>query len=270
MPGSAKKSIRKYRGDKAMNAEILLIRHGLDDDGITNPIDGLDGIEPDLTAEGMIGTSETAMGIVDNLKYSTPEAGVHIYSGTKLRTTHTAQIIHSFLTEASIESTLSYHSAFDNLIYGNLRPGAVDHEQNVERFRLAWRAFDESWYFSHNIDYRFGSPVPDDVKYGALSDFIEPPYGESQRDIYIRVYDSLKAILEARKKDGRLPIVVTHKTIAREVQTFIEAQNMGISVDECPLQRPLKHGEIVYTKVQDVDFCIESLAYSIKRMKGGK
>jgi broad specificity phosphatase PhoE len=156
-------------------------------------------------------------------------------------------------------------------MYGQLVSLTVaTHEQNVKKFKLAWRAFDEAWKLGGNLDYRFGEPVREDSRYQSLEDFIQPPYGESQRQIYLRIYGRLLEIMKNAKESARLPVIVTHKTVAREIQTFIAAQNEGIPVEEYPLAKPLVHAEASYTKVLDTNLCIKSLAMSIERLTGAK
>jgi broad specificity phosphatase PhoE len=250
-----------------MSSELLIIRHGLDDDGITNPIDGLLGDEPELTPAGVSGVHETAQRLMNTLDTVNAEDGIRIYSGTKLRTIQSAQIIQSYFDTASIDVSC----ALDNPTYGRISKNPLaDHQEYVNKFKLAWRAFDESWKHQGNLDYRFGEPIPENSRFESLNDFIEHPYGESQREIYVRVYSKLLEIMQYAQEDSHLPIIVTHKTIAREIQTFIGAHNEGIPVAEYPLAKSLVHAEASHTRIVDAKLCIDSLANTLKKITGAQ
>ncbi len=249
-----------------MENKVILVRHGNDDDGLINHIDGLDGIEPRLSERGARESLLAARTIVDGLIHSQYHGKLNIYSSPKIRVAETTEIITKEIEKNGFRYGLSFEDRLANPYYGEIQEtNQLSHDDKVKLFRLAWRAFDESWKQNHDFDYRFGTPYS---QYKSLQDLFMAPYGESQNEIYARVYGSLSEILEETSDNNTLPIIVTHKTVARDIHSFLIGQETGsMNRDDYRTGSLLRHGEVLVVDIKSPIFCISAIQARLQRLR---
>jgi|GEM_PF-1218935 len=249
-----------------MKSKVILVRHGNDDDGLTNHIDGLDGIEPRLSATGYEESLSAAKTIVDELALSQYHGRLNIYSSPKIRVAETTEIITKEIEKSGFRYDLFFDDRLANPYYGEIQePNQLSHDDKVKLFRLAWRAFDESCRLKHDFDYRFGTPYG---QYEGLEEFFKAPHGESQNEICARVCGSLSEILKGTSDCNAVPIVVTHKTVARDIHGFLIAQETGdIHRADYQIGSLLRHGEVLNVGLNSPDFCIAAIQANLQRLR---
>jgi len=246
--------------------KIFLVRHGNDDDGNINHIDGLDGVEPSLSVTGVEQSQLAAKTIVDELARSGYQGKLNVYSSPKKRATDTAEIVTREIGKHGFQYDLLLDDALSHPYYGETKKTCgLSQEEKVKMFHLAWRAFDESWIQKHDLNYQFGTPYG---QYDRLRDFFEAPFGESQSDIYSRVYGSLSGIIERANECDGVPIVVTHKTVARDIHGFLANREAGdILQSDYRFGNLLKHGEVLVADLGSSEFCIAAIQSNLQTLK---
>lgn len=246
--------------------KIFLVRHGNDDDGNVNHIDGLDGVVPRLSELGVEQSQLAAMAIADELDRSDYQGRLNIFSSPKKRVADTAEIITREISKYGFKYDLLFDDALSNPYYGETKKTqGLSQEDKVKLFHLAWRAFDESWIQKHDFNYRFGTPYG---KYDSLREFFEAPFGESQSDIYSRVYGSLSEIIKKTNECDSVPVVVTHKTVVRDVHGFLINREAGdILQSDYRFGNLLKHGEVLVADLGNPEFCIAAIQSNLQTLK---
>jgi broad specificity phosphatase PhoE len=243
---------------------FYLIRHGYDDHSYIDINN-----DPPLIEKGIVMAHQMADEMLDLLRSDETGRSISIRTSTKKRATETASILAEHLDTAK--------TAFDFTVDPNLRElqqGRIinfehlTHQERVKLLEVAWKLFDTKRQ-AEDMSYRFGSPGVDELGELVLTDFMEPPYGESQNDFSQRLRVAFLDILNDMN-ENRLPIAVTHRGGIREISNANYAFNNNLPITQSRVMEMagLKYCEIIDTNVSDIAFSIASLKNVLKTERG--
>ena len=211
----------------------VLVRHSYD---IHSYIDGKN--DTDLTVEGIEMAQQKAKPLTKEL--GSLNALIPIYSSSKKRAMHTAEIIAEQLNKDGIPYTLQPDKNINELYQGNMLIDGLAHEYKAELMHNAWVAFNAERN-NGNYNYRFGQPHS-----LLLREFVDVPYGETHNEYALRIAKSFRNYIH----QGGTPLVVLHGGGIGQILNLSDIMNTKteMSIEDADLLRREKF-------YRSIDYC---------------
>ncbi|MFQ6695764.1 MAG: histidine phosphatase family protein [Alphaproteobacteria bacterium] len=194
---------------------FFMMRHSYDDDSY---IDGKN--DTDLTQEGVQIAKKAAINI--SSKLGDLNSVIDLRSGPKKRTIQTLEILAQQLYADKIPYTITRDNNLVELFQGNMALNGLTHYEKVAGLHYAWVAFNQERN-AGNFNYHFGQPHPE-----MRSNFIIPPYGETQNEFLLRMAKAFLSVLEQYCNKKSVPFVISHRGGIREFTNISNALNKNI------------------------------------------
>ena len=226
------------------NIHIVMMRHSYDDDTY---IDGKN--DTDLTSEGIQIAKNAAMNL--SAKLGDLNAKVGLRSGPKKRSVQTLEILAEQLYADGIPYSITRDNKLTELFQGKMELDGLTHYEKVAGLHYAWIAFNQE-RTKGNFNYRFGHPHPE-----MRSDFIVPPYGETQNEFLLRMADALMSVIEDNAKEHNIPVVIAHRGGIREFMNMSNALNNNIDFSQSQI---CDISQLQFCDVREIDITDTNIA----------